>query len=127
MKFRYNAAVTIAAIVALLGALPVATLRWYLAPILLVPAVVAVWAWRAGTDADVSGVRVRALVGSRQIPWSRITHLASDPRGRVQAMLNDGRTLRLPAVGAAQLPRLVAASGHELGEPSEIGPTTRER
>jgi hypothetical protein len=117
VKFRYNAAVSIAGIVAFLGAIPVATTNWYLLPILLVPALVAVWGWRAGTDADASGVRVRALFGSRTFPWSRITHLAPDARGRVHAALDDGRAVRLAAVGTAQLHRLVAASGRELDAP----------
>lgn len=111
MKFRYNAAMTIAAVVAFIGAIPVAAFAWYLTPILVVPVLVAVWGWRAGTDVDAAGVRVRALVGSRRVPWSRITYLGPDDRGRVHATLDDGATLRLPAVRAADLPRLVAAGG----------------
>jgi Bacterial PH domain len=113
VKFRYNAATAIAGGVAVLGAVPVATLHWYLAPILLVPLAVAGWGWRAGTDADPDGLSVRALLGSRRLPWSRVTGLVPDGR-RVVAVLDGGTALRLPAVTPADLPRLVAASGQEL-------------
>ena len=68
-KFRYNAAITIAAVVAFFGAVPLATSRAYLLPILLVPILVAIWGWRAGTDVSTAGLRIRALFGSRLIPW----------------------------------------------------------
>jgi hypothetical protein len=114
VHFRHNQAIWVAAIVAFLGALPLATARWFLTPVLLVPLAIAVWAWRAGTDADATEVRVRALVGQRRIPWSRIVELASDGNGRAIARLDDGRTTPLPAVRAADLPRLVAATGQSL-------------
>lgn len=124
VKFRYNAAIPIAALVAFLGAIPVATARWYLAPILLAPVLVAIWGWRAGTDADATGIRLRALAGTRRIAWSRITGLSPDDRGRVHASLDSGTVVRLPAVGRADLPRLVAAGGGQLnaGEGGELKP-----
>ena len=74
---------------------------------------VAVWGWRAGTDADESGVTVHALFGARRLPWSRISGFA--PRGRrVVAVLDGGATVPLTAVTPADLPRLVAASGAEI-------------
>ena len=114
VKFRYNAAVAIAGILVLLSAVPFATARWYLAWILLVPAAFAVYGWRAGTDADPDALVVRALFGSRRFPWSRITGLLPDRRGRVHAVLDNGASVRLPAVSTRDLPRLVAASGREL-------------
>jgi hypothetical protein len=113
VKFRHNIGIAIAGLVAFFGAVPVATQRWYLAPILLVPLAVMVWGWRAGTDADAGGVTVRALVGSRALPWSRITGLVPDGR-RVVATLDGGGSVRLPAVTPADLPKLVSATGHEL-------------
>jgi hypothetical protein len=110
VKFRLNAAVPVAGMIATFGALPLATVRWYLAPIVLVPATVAVWGWLAGTDADGSGVTVRALVGRRRLPWSRISGFA--PRGRrVVAVLDNGATVPLTAVTPGDLPRLVEVSG----------------
>ncbi|MEO3924688.1 PH domain-containing protein [Micromonosporaceae bacterium B7E4] len=117
LRFRHSQAIWVAAVIAFLGALPLATSRWYLLPLLLVPAAVGVWAWRAGTDADRAGVRIRALLGERRIAWSEIVELAPDPRGQAVALLRDGRTAALPAVRAADLPGLVAASGQPLGEP----------
>ncbi|MFY1668977.1 PH domain-containing protein [Plantactinospora sp. WMMB334] len=123
LRFRHNQAIWVAAVLAFLGALPLATSRWFLLPLLLVPVAVGVWAWRAGTDADPAGVRVRALLGQRRIAWSEIVELASDPRGQAVVRLRDGRTTTLPAVRAADLPDLVAASGQPLAGTAE----TRER
>jgi Bacterial PH domain len=123
-RFRHNASVPIAALVAFLGAVPVATsliaidggtpaYAYPLLAILVVPVLVGIWGWRAGTDADAEGLRLRALVGSRRIAWSHISALA--PRGRqVIASLTDGRAIVLPAVSRADLPRLIAASGQPL-------------
>jgi hypothetical protein len=117
VKFRYNVGIAVAGLVAFFGAVPVATVHWYLAPILLVPLAVLLWGWRAGTDADRDGLTVRALLGGRRLPWARITGLVPDGR-RVVAVLDGGTFVRLPAVGPADLPRLVAASGQEVTEPA---------
>lgn len=113
-RFRHSQAIWVAAIIAFLGALPVATARWYLTPLLLVPVAIGVWSWRAGTDADPDGVRIRALFGQRSISWSEIAELACDPRGQAMVRLSDGRTVALPAVRSADLPHLIAASGQPL-------------
>lgn len=114
IRFRHSQAILVAAFVAFIGALPIAGARWYLTPVLLVPLAIGVWAWRAGTDANPSGLRIRALVGQRHIPWSDVVELAADARGRAIALLRDGRAVTLPAVRAADLPRLVAATGQSL-------------
>lgn len=111
LRFRHSQAILAAAVVAFIGALPLADARWYFVPVLLVPLLVAAWAWRAGTDADPREVRVRALVGQRHLPWSRIVGLAADPKGRAVARLDDGSQVALPAVRRADLPRLVAVTG----------------
>ncbi|MGW5673384.1 PH domain-containing protein, partial [Micromonospora sp. NPDC003776] len=85
VRFRHNQAILVAAIVAFIGALPLATARWWLLWVLLIPLAVAVWAWRAGTDADPGELRLRALLGQRRIPWARVTELAGDDRGRAVA------------------------------------------
>ncbi|MEU4782123.1 PH domain-containing protein [Micromonospora sp. NPDC023633] len=114
VHFRHNQAILAAAIVAFFGALPVAGARWYLLPVLLVPLAVAVWAWRAGTDADARELRLRALVGQRRIGWERVVELAADKRGRAVALLDDGQRVMLPAVRRTDLPRLVSATGQTL-------------
>ncbi|MEH1053859.1 PH domain-containing protein [Micromonospora sp. CPCC 206171] len=114
IRFRYNQAILVAAIVAFIGALPLATAEWYLLPVLLIPLAVAVWAWRAGTDADRRELRLRALAGSRRIAWDRVVELTADPRGRAVARLDDGQEVMLPAVRDTDLPRLVSATGQHL-------------
>ncbi|WP_433316609.1 PH domain-containing protein [Micromonospora sp. CA-269861] len=114
VRFRYNQAILVAAIIAFIGALPLANARTYLLPVLLVPLAVAVWAWRAGTDADARELRIRALVGQRRIGWDQVLELTTDQRGRAVARLYDGHQVTLPAVRGADLPRLVAAAGQPL-------------
>jgi hypothetical protein len=113
MKFRYNAALPIGGLVAFLGATPLAATRWYLAPLLLIPLVVTAWGSWAGTDAGPTGVTVRALLGRRHWSWEQIDGFLPAGR-RVHARLASGATVPLPAVGPGDLPKLVAASGHEL-------------
>ncbi|MEU4397413.1 PH domain-containing protein [Micromonospora orduensis] len=114
VRFRHNQAILVAAVIAFIGALPLANARGYLLPVLLVPLGVAVWAWRAGTDADARGLRLRALVGQRRIAWDQVVELATDPRGRAVARLDDGQQVTLPAVRGADLPHLVSATGQTL-------------
>ncbi|KKK07819.1 PH domain-containing protein [Micromonospora sp. HK10] len=116
VHFRRNQAILVAAIVALIGALPLASARWWLSWVLLLPLAVGVWAWRSGTDADARELRLRALLGQRRIPWQRVAELTADDRGRAVVRLDDGEVLVLPAVRADDLPRLVAATGQELTE-----------
>lgn len=116
VHFRYSQAIWVAAAIAFIGALPLASAAWYFTPVLLVPLLIGVWAWRAGTDADRAGMKIRALFGQRLIPWHEVVELGIDERRRVIASLSGGRVVSLPAVPAADLPRLVAASGqHVLG------------
>jgi hypothetical protein len=117
VKFRYNAAITVAAVIAVIGGLPLATSAWFAAPLLLIPLAIAVWGWRAGTDATVNGVQVRALFGSRFLPWPKIDSLVVGERNRVYAHTSAGSAVRLTAVTPADLPKLVAASGERLSTP----------
>jgi Bacterial PH domain len=108
LHFRHPAASAVAAVIALIGAVPLLAYGWYFLPILLVPLAVAIWAWRAGTDVDARGLRVRAALLSRRVTWAEVAELGTDPRGRVGARLTNGAVLRLPAVTQADLPRLVS-------------------
>ncbi|MFG2104173.1 PH domain-containing protein [Micromonospora echinaurantiaca] len=114
VRFRYNQAILVAAVIAAIGALPLASARWYLLPVLLVPVAVGLWAWRAGTDADARELRLRALAGQRRIGWEHVVELVTDPRGRAVARLDDGQQVVLPAVRGTDLPRLVSATGQAL-------------
>jgi hypothetical protein len=111
VRFRHHAALAVAALIALISAVPLLAGSPYLGVVLLVPLAVAVWAWRAGTDADRAGLTVRALLGSRRVPWSQVDAIATGPGRRVTATLVDGKSLALTAVTPADVPRLVAASG----------------
>lgn len=128
-RFRHHSAITIAAVLAAIASTPflyegltalaglpdpAAVARGLLVLVPLVPLAVAVWAWRAGTDANAYGIRVRALFGRKIVPWTEVSALVPDQRGRARATLNSGRVLRLTAVRADDLPRLVASSGKEL-------------
>jgi hypothetical protein len=114
LRFRHNSAVTVAAVLAVIGGLSLAKWAVYLLPLLLVPLAIAVWGWRSGTDVDANGVTVRAALGQRRVPWAEIAEFTADGRGRVTARLTSGRALRLVAVPASALPRIVAASGQDL-------------
>jgi hypothetical protein len=114
LRFRHNAAITVAAVLVIIAGLSLVTWAVYLLPLLLIPLAIAIWGWRAGTDVDRTGVTVRAALGTRRIPWSQITELVAQPGGRVTANLSSGTTLTLTAVPASALPRVVAASGESL-------------
>jgi hypothetical protein len=114
VQFRRSSAITVAAIIAAIAGLSLLTWAPYLVILLLVPLAVAVWSWRSGTDADADGLIVRAALGRRRIPWSDVAGLVTEGRGVVNAHLTSGRAITLPAVAAADVPRLVAASGQEL-------------
>jgi hypothetical protein len=113
IRFRYNAALAVAGVIATIGAVPLLGASPLFAPVLLLPLSVAVWGWRAGTDVDEGGLTIRALLAKRRIAWTQIDALTPDRR-RVQARLANGRMITLPAVTKADLPRLVSASGHEI-------------
>lgn len=118
IRFRLPPAVAVTALLVVLGASPFlmeglialtsgqpsAKILLLLVPV--VPLVIAIWAWRAGTDANAYGIKVKALLGRRIIPWSQVSMLTPDERGHALAVLNDGRAVRLTAVKPSDLPRL---------------------
>lgn len=118
LRVRKSGAVLVAALIALVGAVPLAGAAWELTPILLIPLAVLIWAWRAGTDVYSDELRVRALFGGSRVPWSRITELAPDERGQVCALLDNGNVIRLTGVDRDNLPLVLAASGHPLSTPA---------
>jgi hypothetical protein len=125
-RFRYNVSIILAGGICLLGAIPLATagfldrshgVPWYayaLLLIFLIPLAVCLWGWRAGTDANAEGIRVRPLgLGSTPVAWTDIVGIVPQQR-RVYAILADDRAVPLPAVSRRDIPRLVAASGQTL-------------
>jgi hypothetical protein len=114
LRIRRSGALLVAALIAFVGTVPLAGTSWALAPILLIPLLGIVWAWRAGTDVYPDALRVRALFGSTTVPWSRVTELAPDPQGRVSALLDNGNVIRLTGVTAGNLPAVVAAGEQKI-------------
>jgi hypothetical protein len=114
-KFRYNAALPIAGVVALCGAVPLAASGWYLAPVLLLPLAVMVWGWRAGVDVHEELVTVRWGIGGRRLPATEIEGFTVTSR-RVSAVLTGGRTVWLPAVSGIRVPLLAEAVGLRLAD-----------
>jgi Bacterial PH domain len=119
VQFRRSPALTVAAVVVAITVLFVVTSP-YLVSLLIVPLGVAVWSRVSGTDADESGLTVRAALGRRRIPWSDIAGFVVERRGQVSAQLTSGRAMTLPAVAAEDVPRLVAASGQQLGADGDV-------
>lgn len=121
--FRVSPLVVLAALVFAVCATPVAFAAPYLWLVYLVPIGIIAWTLRVRTVADPDAVTVRRIVGGRRVPWSEITsvHLGSarhPGRARVSAVLGDGGELTLPAVHVRDLPRLAAASGGRLPDPT---------
>jgi hypothetical protein len=109
LRFRRSASLAVAAGIATVGAIPLlAESLWFL-PVLLVPVAIAVWAWRAGTDVDAAGFTVRALLGSRRVPWAAVDGLVSQD-GTVQARLANGHFVKLEAVRPADVEKITAVT-----------------
>jgi len=122
-KFRRNTAIMMAAVLAVLAGASLGSWAPLFLPVLVIPALIAVWGWRSGTDASADGLVIRATLGSRRVPWSDVTDLEAQPDGQVIAHLANGNVLELPAVSAGDVPTLVAAAGASIaklpaGEPT---------
>jgi hypothetical protein len=109
-KFRYNAAIPIAGLILLFGALPLAASRWYLAPVELVPLAIVLWGWLVGVDVRASELVVRYPVGRRHLALADVRGFTVTRR-RVAAVRPDDSRRWLPGVTAATLPRLTEACG----------------
>jgi hypothetical protein len=103
---------TLAAVVVMLaGSLPLALSSPYLAPLLLVPVVAAVWVLRARVAATKVGVEVCNGWGVRRFGWDDVAGFEVPPRGPVKVQLKD-RSLRMTALARRDLPKLL-----EVGAP----------
>lgn len=126
LRVRKSGALLVVALIALVGSIPLAGADLRLTPLLLIPLAALFWVLRAGTDVGREGLRVRALFGSTDIAWSRIDQLAPDGRGRVSALLTDGKMIRLTGVTTENLPAVIAAGGQQLG-PDDDGDEDEDR
>ncbi|MCO8272039.1 PH domain-containing protein [Actinoplanes sp. TRM 88003] len=115
LRVRKTGALMVAAVLAFVSGVPLASVSWAWALILLIPVAFFVWAWRAGTDVYADRLRVRALFGNTTVPWQRITELAPDRSGQISALLDNGNVIRLTAVTTDNLPKVLAAGGQQIG------------
>jgi hypothetical protein len=79
---------------------------------LLIPVLAAFFIRRNATIVDPTGIRVRALFGSRQLAWDDLRGVSVDGRN-VYAVLTEG-SVRLPCVRVADLGAVARASGGRL-------------
>ncbi|HZB48734.1 MAG TPA: PH domain-containing protein [Mycobacteriales bacterium] len=107
----------VAVLVLAICVLPLASAAPWLAVLWLLPLVALVWVLRVGVDADPEGLTVRALLGSRRLPWAEVAGLRIGDRGRLAAVLQSGGAVRLPVLRARHLPLVAAVSGGHLPDP----------
>ncbi len=118
VSFHPSRLIIAAAVFLALCATPVAFGAPFLWIVYALPLGVVAWVLRTRTTVDAEAVTVRRLVGGRRVPWESISSLRLVDTTRVAAVLDDGAELPLPAVGVRDLPRLAAASGGRLPDPS---------
>lgn len=110
------------AIVALsVCAVPVAFGAPWLWVIYIVPLGLIFWVLRVRTTAGPENVVARGALRATRVAWEDISGLrlrSSRTRSRVSAVLRNGSELSLPAVHVRDLPRLAAASGGRLPDPT---------
>jgi hypothetical protein len=99
LRVRKSGALLVAAVIAFVGAVPLAGAGWAYAPVLLVPAAVFLWAWRAGTDVYPDELRVR--------------------KGHISALLDNGNVIRLTGVDQGNLPKVLATAGQRVDDEKE--------
>ncbi|HSV66303.1 MAG TPA: PH domain-containing protein [Mycobacteriales bacterium] len=120
VQIRTSRIALLASLFGLSFATPLALASPWLVWVYLAPMLVTIWVVRAGVDVDTDGMTVRALVGSRRVPWSQVAGLEVDSAGRVRLVLagEGGRAIRLPTARARHLPVIAAASGGHLTDPT---------
>ena len=104
-RFRHNVAVPIAAGVAFVGTSALATQRWWLLPLLLIPLAALWWGVHSGVDIDTQGLHVRRWWGSRLITWERLRGFSIEGL-KLQAELTDDTVATLPSLTPAHGPVL---------------------
>jgi hypothetical protein len=114
VSFRHHAALAVAALITACASVTLLAGGWGFVVFPIVALLLGVWVIRTGTDANAEEIRISALLGRRRITWNAINELTVDGRGRVNAVLHSGASVRLPAVRASDLPRLIGASGQDL-------------
>jgi hypothetical protein len=117
LRIRTPRTALMAVLVLAICVLPLASSAPWLAVLWLLPIAAAVWVLRAGVDVDRAGLTVRALLGSRRLPWTEVAGLRADDRGRLVAVLRSGGAVRLPVLRPRHLALVAAASGGRVPAP----------
>ncbi|MDL9935590.1 PH domain-containing protein [Gordonia sp. ABSL1-1] len=118
VEFRINRVayftVPMALIVAvILAGTSLVWLGWTLA----LPVLLGFWIHRLRTIVTADGLRAVGTFGTRDIAWTNLSGLQFPRWSAVRAVTEDGRRVRLPAVGFSDLPRLSQASGGRIPDP----------
>ena len=121
LRVRTPRTALMAVLVLAICVLPLASSAPWLAVLWLLPIAAAAWVLRAGVDVDRTGLTVRALLGSRRLPWTEVAGLRVGDRDRLVAVLRAGGTVRLPVLRPRHLALVAAASGGRM--PAPEGPT----
>ena len=116
--FRPSRTVLLAAAFLAVCVTPFALGAPFLGVVYLVPVGVVAWGALTRTTVTPESVTVRRWNGTRRVPWDSISSLRLADNARVAAVLDDGAELPLPSVGVRDLPRLAAASGGRITDPS---------
>ena len=128
VRVRTPRTALLAVLVLAICVLPLASSAPWLAVLWLLPVAMLAWVLRAGVDVDRDGLTVRALLGSRRLPWREVAGLRVGPRGRLSAVLRAGGAVRLPVLRPRHLPLVAAASDGRLpapdGAPGDDKPAT---
>ncbi|MGY1825070.1 MULTISPECIES: PH domain-containing protein [unclassified Blastococcus] len=117
-RFRMTRSALIPVVLLALCVLPTALVSAWTLLLLLIPAVVTAWVLRAGVDVGEDGITARSLLGSRTVAWPELSGIRLGERGRLWLVTTAGTEVRLPVLRVRDLPRLAAASGGRLADPS---------
>ncbi len=101
-----------------LCATPVAFGTPGLQAVYLVPLALGWWLLRTRTVVDPESLQVHGALRTRRLSWDDVDRLRVSERAWVRAVLDDGAEVALPAVRARDLPRLAAASGGRIPDPT---------
>lgn len=119
VRLQMNRISLVPAAMAVVCALPLATASPWLLFVLLLPATWITYVLRSGVDVDDEGLMVRALFGSVEIPWSRISGVLIGRHRNLSVTTVDGGAVRLSNLRVRDLPRLYEATGGRLGLSAE--------
>ena len=97
--------------------LPLANATPWLLLLLVVPAALAAWVYRAGVDVGEGGITVRSLAGARTVPWAELAGIRVGQRSDLWLVTTAGTQVRLPVLRARDLPRLAQLSGGHIPAP----------